>query len=113
MIVQAGQMECRIAVVFLLVHNPGTRQLGQQYAHRTAKWTGYGTDPHVFGPPGSGFVIILYGFGSGSFRQPAKKVRKIFLVFCDFFVSIGKTVFWLKLFSALFTKIKFTFLKLL
>jgi hypothetical protein len=37
-------------------------------------------DPYVFGPPGSGSVNILYGYGvgseSGSFYQQAKKVRK-------------------------------------
>ncbi len=35
-------------------------------------------DPYVFGPPGSGSFIILFGSGSGSgyFHQQAKKVRK-------------------------------------
>ncbi len=37
-------------------------------------------DPYVFGPPGSGSVIILYG--SGSFHQQAKKLEKpCFLLF--------------------------------
>ncbi len=31
-------------------------------------------DPYVFGPPGSGSDIILYG--SGSFHQHAKNVKK-------------------------------------
>ncbi len=42
-------------------------------------------NPDVFGPPGSGSVIILYG--SGSFHQQAKKVRKTLIsttVFCEF-----------------------------
>jgi hypothetical protein len=33
-------------------------------------------DPPVFGPPGSGSVNHRYGFGSGSFHQQAKIVRK-------------------------------------
>ncbi len=35
-------------------------------------------DPHVFGPPGteSGTISRMYGSGSGSFNQQAKKVRK-------------------------------------
>jgi hypothetical protein len=33
-------------------------------------------DPHVFGPPGSGSISKRYEFGSGSFYQPAKIVRK-------------------------------------
>ncbi len=45
-------------------------------------------DPYVFGPPGSGIVIILYGsgsgLGSGSFHQLAKKVRK----------TLISTIFW-------------------
>ena len=50
-------------------------------------------DPHVFGPPGSGFTSQRYGSGSfsgsGSFYHHAKIVRKtliptIFLLFFDF-----------------------------
>jgi hypothetical protein len=39
-------------------------------------------DPHVFGPPGSGF-----GFGSGSFYHHAKIVRKTLIptILCLFF----------------------------
>ena len=33
-------------------------------------------DPHVFGPPGSGFTSQRYGSGSGSFYHHAKIVRK-------------------------------------
>jgi hypothetical protein len=36
------------------------------------------SDPCVFGPPGS---------RSGSFYHQAKKVRKTFLLFCDFFLT--------------------------
>jgi hypothetical protein len=41
------------------------------------------SDPYVFGPPGSGSVILRYG--SGSFRQPARKVRKTLIFY--YFVS--------------------------
>ncbi len=34
------------------------------------------TDPHVFGPPGSGSISQRYGSGSGSFYHQAKIVRK-------------------------------------
>jgi hypothetical protein len=37
---------------------------------------GFGSDPHVFGPPGSGSTSQRYGSGSGSFYQQAKIVRK-------------------------------------
>jgi hypothetical protein len=42
-------------------------------------------DPHVFEPPGSGSISQRYG--SGSFYQQAKIVRKNlgFLLFCNFF----------------------------
>ncbi len=36
-------------------------------------------DPYVFGPPETGSVIILYGSGSRSFHQQAKKSK-----FCSF-----------------------------
>ncbi len=42
-------------------------------------------DPYVFGPPGSGSVIILYG--SGSFYQQAKQESPDFILFCDFFLT--------------------------
>jgi hypothetical protein len=42
-------------------------------------------DPHVFEPPGSGYIRQRYGSGSGSFYHQAKIVRTLFLLFCDFF----------------------------
>jgi hypothetical protein len=41
-------------------------------------------DPHVFGPPGSGFRSSSqrYGSGSGSFYQQAKIVRKNLDSYC-------------------------------
>jgi hypothetical protein len=38
------------------------------------------SDPHVFGPPGSGFGSISHRYGSGSFYQQAKikNNKKIF-----------------------------------
>jgi hypothetical protein len=33
-------------------------------------------DPHVFGPPGSGSISQRYGYGSRSFYQQVKIVRK-------------------------------------
>ncbi len=33
-------------------------------------------DPHVFGPPGSGYTSQRYGSGSGSFYHHAKIIRK-------------------------------------
>ncbi len=47
-------------------------------------------DPHVFGPPGSGFISQRYGsgsgFGSGSFYHHAKIVKKTLIpTFCAFF----------------------------
>ncbi len=45
-------------------------------------------DPNVFGPPGSGSTIQMYGSGSGSFYHEAKKVKKTFDSYC-FVTSFG------------------------
>jgi hypothetical protein len=43
-------------------------------------------DPHVFVPPGSGYISERYRSGPGSFYHQAKIVRKtLILLFCDFF----------------------------
>jgi hypothetical protein len=43
-------------------------------------------DPCIFGPPGSGFVIILYGSGSGSgYLHPQAKNKK----------TLISTILWL------------------
>jgi hypothetical protein len=41
-------------------------------------------NPYVFGPSrfGSGSVIYMYGFGSGSYEE-----KPLFLLFCDFFMT--------------------------
>jgi hypothetical protein len=57
-------------------------------------------DPHVFGPPGSGFISQRYGSGSGSIYHQAEIVSKILiLLFCDFFdfLSLKKIKYLQKL----------------
>ncbi len=49
-------------------------------------------DPHVFGPPGSGSISQGYGFGSGSFYQQTKIVRKTFIP-TVFVTSFGLFIF--------------------
>ncbi len=51
---------------------PGQASGKPAFVFRTVLWIR--PDPYVFGPPRSGSVIILYGFGS--FYQQAKQVRK-------------------------------------
>jgi hypothetical protein len=47
-------------------------------------------DPHVFGPPGSGSISQRYG--SGSFYQPAKIVRKTLIPTIFDFLSLTNDV---------------------
>jgi hypothetical protein len=49
-------------------------------------------EQYVYGPPGSGSgpAIILYGSGSGSFHQQAKKVSEALIpLFCYFFLTFS------------------------
>ncbi len=52
-------------------------------------------DPHVCGPPGSGSVSISQMYGSGSFYQQAKIVRKTLILLDSncFVTSFGLFIF--------------------